>query len=81
MDEALDPLTDLNEGSEWYELCDTPVDEFADLVGRGKLLPWILLGRLERKADSLAAHVNLQDLYVDLVADGHDRARMVDVLP
>src|SRR5207237_601236 len=36
---------------------------------------------LEREADSLAAHVDLEHLDLDLVAHGDDRTRVIDVLP
>jgi hypothetical protein len=47
----------------------------------GELLPRILLGGLEREADALAVEVDLEHLHGDLVADGHDRPGVVDVLP
>jgi hypothetical protein len=50
-------------------------------VGGGELLPRILLGGLERQADALAVEVDLEHLHLDLVADGDDRAGVVDVLP
>ena len=50
-------------------------------MGVGEVLPWVGLSRLERKADPLLAQVDVEDLDVDLVADRHDRRRMVDVLP
>ena len=81
VNETLDSLTDLDEGSERDKLRDPAVDELADLMCRGELLPRILLSRLERKAYPLAAHVDLQHLHVDLLADGHDRTGMVDMLP
>ena len=79
--EALDAVADLDEGTELDELGDPAVDQLADLVGGGELLPRVLLGRLQRQADALAAHVDVEDLDVDLVADGDDRARVIDVLP
>jgi len=50
------------------------------VTGR-ELLPRILLGGLEREADALAVEIDLEDLYLDLVAHRDDRAGMVDVLP
>src|SRR5690606_35440037 len=79
--EALDPLAHLDEGAEGHELGDPAVDELADPVGGGELLPRVLLGGLERQADALALQVHVEDLDRDLVPDGHDRARVVDVLP
>ena len=79
--ETLDALADLDEGAERHELGDPAVDQLADLVGAGELLPRILLGGLQRQADALAVEVDVEHLHGDLVADGHDRAGMVDVLP
>ena len=79
--ETLDALADLDEGAERHELGDPAVDELADAVGAGELLPRILLGGLERQADALAVEVDVEHLHGDLVADGDDRAGMVDVLP
>ena len=64
-----------------HQLGDPSVDQLADAVSGGELLPRILLRRLEREADALAVEVDLEDLHGDLVADGDDRTRMVDVLP
>src|SRR5829696_1207990 len=79
--EALDAVADLHERAELDELGDPAVDQLADLVAAGELLPGILLRGLEREADALPAHVHVEDLDVDLVADGDDRAGVVDVLP
>ncbi len=81
VDQALDAVADLHEGAERHELGDPAVHEFAHAVVRGELLPRILLGGLQREADALAVEVDLEDLDLDLVADLHDRARVVDVLP
>ena len=53
--EALDAVADLDERTELDELGDPAVDELADLVGGGELLPRVLLGGLQRQADALAA--------------------------
>ena len=79
--QALDAVADLHERAERHELGDPAVDELADAVGRGELLPRVLLGGLERQADALAVEVDVEHLHRDLVADLHDRAGMVDVLP
>ena len=47
VDEAFDAVADLNESTELHELGDPTVDELADLVGFGELLPRIGLGGLE----------------------------------
>ena len=81
MNETLDPFTDLDERTERHELGDPPVDELTDAVARGELLPRILLGGLQRQADAFAIEIDLKDLDIDLVADGDDRRRVIDVLP
>jgi hypothetical protein len=81
VDQALDAVADLDERAERHELGDTAVDELADLVVGGELLPRILLGGLERQRDALAVEIDLEHLDLDLVADGDDRAGVVDVLP
>jgi hypothetical protein len=45
------------------------------------VLPRVLLRRLERQGDTLAVHVDVEDLDGDLVADRDDLAGVVDVLP
>ena len=64
-----------------HQLGDPAVDELADLVAVGELLPRVLLGGLERERDALAGEVDVEHLHGDLVAHLHDRARVVDVLP
>ncbi len=64
-----------------HQLGDPAVDELAHPMVAGELLPRVLLGGLEREADALAVEVDLEDLHLDLVADLHDRAGVVDVLP
>ena len=63
------------------ELGDPAVDQLADLVGGGELLPRILLGGLQRQADALAVEVDVEHLDGDRIADGDDGTRVVDVLP
>ena len=79
--ETLDAVAHLHEATERHELGDTAVDQLADLVGAGELLPRILLGGLQRQADALAVEVDVEHLHGDLVADGDDGTRVVDVLP
>jgi hypothetical protein len=64
-----------------HELGDPAVDQLADLVAGGELLPRVLLGGLERQADALAVEVDVEHLHGDLVAHLHHRAGVVDVLP
>src|SRR4030095_8668230 len=79
--EALDAVAHLDERAEGHELRDLPVHELTDLVAIRYPLPGILLRGLERQRDALAVEVDVEHLDLDLVADLHDRARVVDVLP
>ena len=79
--QAFDAVAHLHEGAERHELGDPAVDELADLVAVGELLPRVLLRRLERQRDALAGQVDVEHLHRDLVTDLHDGARVVDVLP
>ena len=81
VDQALDAVAHLDERAERHELGDPAVDQLADPVAGGELLPRVLLGGLEREADALAVEVDLEHLHRDLVADRHDRTGVVDVLP
>ena len=47
----------------------------------GEDLPGVGLRRLQGQRDALLGEVDVQDLDVDLVTDGHDLARVIDVLP
>src|SRR3954466_3878819 len=48
------PATAPHNRGEGHELRDTAVDQLADAVRPGELLPRVLLRRLEREADALA---------------------------
>ena len=79
--QALDAVADLHEGTERHQLGDPAVDQLADAVAGGELLPRILLGGLQREADALPGEVDVEHLHLDLVAHRYDGAGMVDVLP
>ena len=81
VNEALDSIAHLHEGSERNQLRDPAVDQLAHLVGAGELPPRILLGGLQGEADPLPAEIHLQHLHLDLVVNADDRTGMVDVLP
>src|SRR3954452_11254402 len=81
VDQALDALLDADERAEGHQLGDLARHDLADLVGAGEVLPGVLLRRLQRQRDPLAVHVDVEHLDGDLVTDGHDLARVVDVLP
>ena len=81
MHQALDPVSYLYKGTEWNQLGNPPVDQLSHLVALRELLPWILLSRLQRKADPLPGHVHVKDLDFDLIAYRDHRSGMVDVFP
>ncbi len=79
--QALDALLDADERAERHQLGDLARHDLADLVGAGEVLPGVFLGRLQRQRHALALHVDVEHLDGDLVTDGDDLARVVDVLP
>ena len=64
-----------------HQLGDLARHDLTDLVGAGEVLPRVFLGGLERQGDALAVHVDVEHLDGDLVTDGDDLGRVVDVLP
>jgi hypothetical protein len=74
------PSPTCTNAAELDELGDPAVDELADLVATGELLPRILLGGLEREADPLALEVDVEDLHRD-ASPTATTDRVVDVLP
>ena len=81
VDETLDAFANLRERTERHELGDPAVDQLTDLVTAGEDLPWVLLGGLEREADSFAIEVDIEHLDSDGITDGDNGTRMIDVLP
>ena len=81
VDEAFDPFFDLDEGAERDQLGDLAVHDLVDLAVLEHLLPRVLLGLLETQGDALPVAVDIQHPHLDLLADGEDLGRMVDVAP
>ncbi len=81
VDQALDAVSNLHEGTERDKLGDAPVDQFADLVRVGELLPWVGLCGLERQADPFLGQIDVEHLDFDLVTHRHHRRRVIDMLP
>src|SRR5690606_20585803 len=81
VDQTLDALVHADERTERHQLRDLAGHDLADLVGAGELLPRVFLGRLQRQGDTLAVHVDVEDLDRDLLADLDDLGGVVDVLP
>src|SRR3990172_2726341 len=80
VDEAVDPLLDLDEGAELGEVAHLALDARADRVFLRELHPGIGLDLLEAQADPVSLLVDPQDLTVDLLPDGEDLRRMLDLL-
>ena len=81
VDQALDAVFDADERTERNQLGDLTRDNLADLVGAGEGLPRVFLRRLERQGDTLAVHVDVEDLDGDFLANLDDLGGVVDVLP
>src|SRR5438105_11422140 len=81
VDEALEPLVDADERAEVDELGDRSLDHVADLVLGDGLLPRVGLQPADGEADPPALVVDVDDLGLDLVADGVGRLRVVDLVP
>src|SRR5665811_346306 len=79
--EALDAVLDAHERTERDELGDLAGHDLTDRVGPGERLPRVFLRRLQRQGDALPVEVDVEHLDGDLLADLHDLARVVDVLP
>src|SRR5699024_3789306 len=81
VNQALDALLDADECAERNQLGDLARNDLADRVGAGEDAPWVFLGCLQGQGDALAVQVDVQNLDGDLIADGDDLRRVVDVLP
>ena len=81
VDQALDPVADLDESAERHQLRNPAINELAHPVGVGELLPRVRLGRLQGQADAFAVEVDVQDPHRHMVTHLDDLARVVDVLP
>ena len=79
--QTFDAFADLRERAERHELGDAAVDQLAHFMTVREDLPWVLLGGLEREADSLTIEVDVEHLHGDWVADRDDSTRMIDMLP
>jgi hypothetical protein len=66
VDQALDPLGDLDEGAEGDQLRYAALDLLPDLDPLDDLLPGVLARLLEAERDPLAVAVDFQDLDLDL---------------
>ena len=81
MHETLDALRHPDERAERHELGDLAGDDLAGAVLALELLPGVLLRGLQRERHSLPLQVDVEHLDLDLLANGDDLARMIDVLP
>src|SRR5262249_45355745 len=78
--EAVDALLDLDEGAVVGQVADHARDDRARRVALGHLVPRAGLHLLHAQGDFLLLLVDVQDLHLDLVADGHQLAGVVDAL-
>ena len=69
VDQTLDALFNANECTERNQLGDLARNNLANSVGPGEDSPRIFLGGLERQGDTLAIHVDIENLDGDLVAN------------
>ena len=81
MDEAFDPLLELDEGAVVGDRHDLAADLLASGVGLFRVVPRVFLRLLETQGNSLRLRVVLEDLDLDLVADLEDLGRVVDPAP
>src|SRR5712692_7118121 len=81
VDQALDALRHLDEGTEGHQLGDGSLHDIARVVLAGEGPPGVLLRVLQGERDPLPLEVDVEDLDRDLLADLHDLARVVDVAP
>ena len=79
VDEAFNAVKDLDEGAEGDDLGDCAFEVVADVVGIDNALPWIVLGLLETKRNSLAVAVDLEHLDLNRLADLKHLVGVVDV--
>ena len=79
--QALDAVVDAHERAERNQLGDLAGNDLADRVGACVHGPRVFLRGLERQRDTLAVHVDVENLDLDLLAHGDDLVRVVDVLP
>ena len=78
--QAVDALLDLDEGPVVGEVADRALDHRARRVLAGDLVPRVGLGLLHAQGDFLLLLVDAQDDDLDLVADLHQLAGVVDAL-
>ena len=81
VDEALEALLDADECAEVDQLGDRPFDHVADLVLGDGLLPRVRLQPADGEADPATLVVDVDDLGLDLVADGVGGLRVIDLVP
>ena len=81
VDQALDAVTEVDEGAKRHELRDGALDDGVDRVLLDERAPGILGGLLETEGDALAVEVDIEHLDLDLLADLDDLGGVVDVVP
>src|ERR1700732_1527370 len=80
VEEAVDPILDLDERAVIGEISDDARDDGPGGIFLRQLVPWVRLNLLHPQGDLLLLLVDVENLNLDLIADGHQFARMVDSL-
>ena len=80
MQQAVDALLQLDEGTVVGQVADLAADDRAVRIAFGDVVPGILLGLLHAERDLLAFVVDAEDDDLDLVADLDQLAGVVDPL-
>src|SRR5262249_29973431 len=78
--EAVDPLLNLDKSAVVGQVADDPGDLCARRVALGDLVPGVGLHLLDAQRDFLLFLVDVQDLHLDLVADRDQLAGVIDAL-
>src|SRR5439155_12270553 len=78
MQQAVDALFDLDERAVVGQVAHDAADDGSRRVALSHLVPRIGLDLLHAQRDFLLLFVDIEDLHLDLVADRHDLAGMID---
>ena len=81
MNQTLDAVGNANECTERNQLGYLTWCVLTDRVGASEQLPWVFLGRLQRKRYTLTVVVDLENLNGNFLTDFNNFAGVLDVLP
>src|SRR5260370_24254151 len=80
VEKAVNALFDFNEGAVVGQIADDAADHGSRRIALGDFIPRIGLNLFHPQGNLLLIPVDIEDLDVDLVADGDDFTRMIDSL-